>query len=78
MSHLARDNPRTFLFFQAVERQEPPVRYAVPVAMVSSVNIIMPISLPLLIIREYLRIPCIQMVSTLPTFSWSLLELRII
>ncbi|CAN7974688.1 unnamed protein product, partial [Ixodes persulcatus] len=46
----------------ATDSGAPPVLYLVPVSLAASVNIIMPISLPMLIIREYLDIPCLQMV----------------
>ncbi|XP_042146315.1 solute carrier family 13 member 2-like [Ixodes scapularis] len=45
----------------ATDSGAPPVFYLVPVSLAASVNIIMPISLPLIIIREYLDIPCLQM-----------------
>ncbi|XP_064456319.1 uncharacterized protein LOC135367133 isoform X2 [Ornithodoros turicata] len=48
----------------AVESKTPPVFYVIPVGVAASANVIMPVSLPLLILRESLQISCSRMIAT--------------
>ncbi|CAN7989272.1 unnamed protein product [Ixodes hexagonus] len=48
----------------ASESDTPPVFFVIPVGVAASANVILPVSLPLLMLRESLDIPCSRMIAT--------------
>lgn len=48
----------------ASESKTPPVFYVVPVGVAASANVILPMSLPVLMLRESLQISCSRMIAT--------------
>ncbi|KAL3253479.1 hypothetical protein MRX96_054583, partial [Rhipicephalus microplus] len=59
---LARSMATTVLRV-AVVTETPVSFYVVPVSLAASINVILPVSLPLLVMREYLHTKCVQMVA---------------
>ncbi|XP_049521030.1 uncharacterized protein LOC125944581 [Dermacentor silvarum] len=47
----------------ALVTNAPAAFYVVPVNLAASINVMLPVSLPLLIMREYLNIECVKMVA---------------
>ncbi|XP_075744468.1 uncharacterized protein LOC142803242 isoform X2 [Rhipicephalus microplus] len=59
---LARSMATTVLRV-AVVTETPVSFYVVPVSLAASINVMLPVSLPLLVMREYLHTKCVQMVA---------------
>ncbi|KAH7960887.1 hypothetical protein HPB49_024208 [Dermacentor silvarum] len=59
----AQRSAKSSQFILAVVTETPVSFYVVPVSMVASINVVLPVSLPLLIMREYFQTKCTEMLA---------------